>query len=208
MLIENSCKDFVSKLASKEAVPGGGGATALVGALAAALTAMVCSFTTGKKNYAQVEDVIGQVLADTEVIQQEMLSLVDLDAKVFSELMAVYKMPKDTEEEKNLRTNTLQERAKEAALVPMRVARAAVKVQTIAIVALEKGNKDLSSDAILSGLFARTALRSAYYNVAINLPLIKDEEWKNNIKTELDALILEGEKLEKHLLNVSDTLFK
>lgn len=207
MLIENSCKDFVEKLASKEPVPGGGGATALVGALAAALTSMVGNFTIGKKNYVQVEDIIQQVLKDAETIQKEMLELVDLDAKVFSEFMAVYKMPKETEEEKTLRTNALQEKAKEAALVPMRMARAAVKVQTIAIIALEKGNKDLSSDAILSGLFARTALRSAYYNVLINLQIIKNEEWKTSIKKELDDLIKQAEELEKKLLEISDDLF-
>lgn len=208
MLIENSCKDFVIKLASKEATPGGGGATALLAALASALTSMVCNFTVGKEKYADVEDVMTQILLDATKVQAEMLQLVDMDAKAFSELMAVYKMPKETQEEKVLRADNLEEKAKQAALVPMFIARAAIKVQIIAITALQKGNQDLSSDAILSGLFARTALRSAYYNVAINLQIIKDEAWKVNIKKELDELLVEGEKLEKQLLKLSDNLFK
>ena len=98
--INKSCKDFTEVLASKAPVPGGGGASALVGALGMALGNMVGALTVGKKKYAAVEEEIKALMAQAETLQTELLSLVEKDAEVFAPLAAAYSMPKETEEEK------------------------------------------------------------------------------------------------------------
>ena len=207
MFIEKSCEEFLDQLASKQSVPGGGGAAAMVGALAAALTSMVCNFTIGKKKYEQVQDKMQALLTEAESLRAKLQELVQDDAVAFNALMAVYKLPKETEEEQSLRKSMLQDKAKAAAMVPMEICRAAVAVQKLAIQALQDGNSDLASDAILAGILGRAALRSAYYNVLINLPITQDSEWNNRVKGELAELSALGEQLESEITKLGEPLF-
>ena len=99
-LLDKSCKDFLTDLASKEPTPGGGGAAALAGAIAAALTSMVSNLTLGKEKFADVEDKIRPLLVSAEILRTRMLALVAADAAVFDGFMKAYKLPKNTDEEK------------------------------------------------------------------------------------------------------------
>lgn len=207
MFIEKSTKEFLDLLAAKKSVPGGGGAAALAGSLAAALTSMVCNFTVDKKGYEESQSEIIQILEEAEKSRNELTELIELDAIVFNELMAVYKMPKDTDEDKAARNKALTEKAKNAANVPMRIAILALAVQKIALISLKKGNKDLSSDAILAGILGRVALRSASYNVLINLNLVKDLQYNENMKNDLKVMLDEAEQLEKELMTISEKIF-
>ena len=207
MFIEKPCKEFLDDLAAKKSVPGGGGAAAFTGALAAALTSMVCNFTVDKKGYEESHNEIKKMLKEAEDIRNQLVDLIEADAQAFSELMAVYKMPKNTEEEKNSRAHTLQEKAKKAADVPMKIAALSLLVQELALKAQQKGNRDLESDAILSGIMGRAALKSAYYNVIINLKIINDYSYKQKHLTLLNEMLEKGGKLEQEIMQAGEKNF-
>ena len=204
MLINTNLKQFSEDLAAKKSVPGGGGAAALVGSLAAALSSMVLNFTIGKKEFSSVEEQMQNLLKEAEEAREKLILLVDEDAYVFNELMAVYSMPKNTEEEKTQRTVLLQEKAKKAALVPLSIAENALKILPIAKYALTDGNKNLSSDAVLSAILASATIRSAYYNVIINLNIIKDVDWVTNIKKQADEMVKKALESEGEIIKIND----
>ena len=94
-----TCEDFIEVLASKAAVPGGGGASALAGAIGIALGNMVGSLTVGKKTYADVEEEIIECKKQADEIAKEFLELMDKDAEAFEPLSKAYGLPKSTPEE-------------------------------------------------------------------------------------------------------------
>ena len=126
-VIEKSCKDFVEVLASKEPVPGGGGAAALVGAIGMALGNMVGNLTVGKKKYKDVESEVYAIMEKATKLQQDLLSMVDGDAEVFGEVAKVYQMPKGTPEEKAAREQAMEKALKQACSVPMDIIRTALE---------------------------------------------------------------------------------
>lgn len=201
-MLEKRCVEFLDLLASKEAVPGGGGAAALTGAVAAALTSMVCNLTLGKKKYEDVQLEVSELLLDAEIARSRLADLVNEDARVFDELMQAYKLPKEEVEDQFVRIKAISERSIAASEVPLEIAQVCIKVLQLANRAAEIGNKQLISDAGVSALLARAALRSACYNVLINLSAIKDGEY---IRIKLEqmkelkqkALELEEQALEK-----------
>ena len=99
MLLENTTIEFLNKLASRDPVPGGGGASAAVGAFAAALGSMVSNLTIGKKKYAAVEDEVKELKSQLQKLQEELILLVDKDAEAFLPRAVAYRLPKTTEEE-------------------------------------------------------------------------------------------------------------
>lgn len=202
-LVKKSCEDFLKVLASKEPVPGGGGAAALAGAIGAALTSMVANLTIDKKGYEEVQEQINLVLTAAEVLRSKMLALVTADAAVFGKFMACYKMPKVTEEEKKIRAESIQVAAYDAAEVPLAIAQACMEVLEIAAQVVKIGNKTAITDATVAAFLARAALRSACYNVQSNLLLIKDAEYVT--KTEAYLLKLNHEALDLEELVVVET---
>ena len=118
-IADKTCSEFVEILGTKAPVPGGGGASALVGAVGTALGSMVASLTVGKKKYADVEEEM-QNLRDKAVgLQKELLHLVDRDAEVFEPLSKAYGMPKETEAEKAEKARVMEAALKDACMVPM-----------------------------------------------------------------------------------------
>ena len=103
---EKTCVEFVNLLASKSAVPGGGGAAALVGAIGMALGSMVCNLTIGKKKYAEYEDSVKEILVKAGEIEEKLLSMIDEDANNFLPLSKAYGLPTSTEEEKKIKEET------------------------------------------------------------------------------------------------------
>lgn len=203
-MLEKNCKEFLDLLASKEPVPGGGGAAALAGALAAALTSMVCNLTFGKKKYEVVQLEISELLLDSEVARGRLGDLVNEDARVFAELMQAYKMPKNTEEEKALRTQTISERSIDASEVPFEIATVCLIVLELSDKAAKIGNQQLISDAGVAALLARAALRSACYNVLINLSAIKDGEYIRVKLQEMKELKRRAFELEEKVLESTE----
>ena len=196
--------EFLTALASSAPAPGGGGGAAMAGALAAALASMVANLTIGKEKFAQQEPEVKALLEEAEEVRQRLLGLVEDDAAVFNSFMSCYKLPKETEEEKAARAAAIRSAAKEAAEVPLAIARASYKVLTLADRLVRIGNPGVITDGACSALLARAALRCAEYNVRINLGLTKDEAYNQSVQEELNNLLKTAEELELEALAVTD----
>jgi formiminotetrahydrofolate cyclodeaminase len=192
-LTDKPVTNFLDELASSAPAPGGGSVAAVSGALGAALVSMVCNLTLGKKAYADVQDDISDLLAQSEALRQELTDLLEDDVAAYTGYSKAAKMPRDTDEEKAERAKVMEEALKVATDVPLRIAETAAKVMDLCMPAAEKGNKWAVSDAGVAVLMAEAALRSAALNVLINLGsfALKDEEFKANRRAKLESL-LEG----------------
>ena len=180
--------DILSELASSSPAPGGGSVAALAGALGAALSSMVCNLTIGKEKYIDVQDEIKDVLLKSEKIRKELTELIDKDTAAFNDVMKAFKMPKETDEQKKVRSKTIQEGYKTAAKIPLETAQICEKIFDLALVIAEKGNKNSITDTAVSALMAKAGVESAIFNVKINLGSIKDEKFVEKISSELDKL--------------------
>ena len=203
-LTDLNSTEFLTALASSAPAPGGGGGAAMAGALAAALASMVANLTIGKEKFAQQEPEVKALLEEAEQVRQRLLGLVEDDAAVFNSFMSCYKLPKATEEEKAARTAAIRSAAKEAAEVPLAIARASYKVLTLAERLVRIGNPGVITDGACSALLARAALRCAEYNVRINLGLTKDEAYNQSVQEELNNLLKTAEELEADALAPTD----
>jgi len=207
MLIDKKVSNFLDELASNSPTPGGGSVAALSGALGAALISMVCNLTIGKKNYENVEDDIKKIIGSSERLRYELNTLIEEDVKAFNNFMATYKMPKETEEERKIRSERVQESLIEAAKVPLQVAYKCLDILTLSEEIAQKGNINLISDVGIAVLMAKAAMDSAILNVKINLKMIKDEKVKEEIFSSIKELFLkEKEKKEKVLRIVEDKI--
>ena len=203
-LTDLTSKDFLTALASSAPAPGGGGGAAMAGALAAALASMVCNLTIGKEKFAAQECEVKALLQEAEQVRQDLLALVEDDAAVFNSFMACYKLPKTTDAEKAARTAAIRKAAKQAAVVPLAIARACYKVLQLAHRLVIIGNPGVITDGACSALLARAALRCAEYNVRINLGLTKDEAYNEQVAAELNKLLKTAEELEEQALAATD----
>ena len=183
---------FVDALAAQTSTPGGGGAAALTGSMAAALVSMVINFTVGKKKYAEVEDELRGYLAESERLRGELLALADADADAFTAVSATYGMPKETDAEKEARTAAMQDALKHAAHIPFVTAEKCLEVIKLAEPVGAKGNPNVVSDAATAIYLAQAALLAGIANVNVNLKLIKDEafvdEWEKRRNLVLDDM--------------------
>jgi formiminotetrahydrofolate cyclodeaminase len=152
---------------------------------------MVCNLTLGKEKYADVQEDIQALLAQSEALRKELVGLLEADVEVYTEVSKAMKMPRTTEEEKAARTAALQKALKDATGVPMRVAEACVQVMDLCRPTAEKGNVNAVSDVGVAVLMAEAGLRSAALNVLINLGTIKDEAFVAENRAKLHSL-LEG----------------
>ena len=203
-LTDLTSKDFLTALASSAPAPGGGGGAAMAGALAAALASMVCNLTIGKEKFAAQECEVKALLQEAEQVRQDLLALVEDDAAVFNSFMACYKLPKTTDVEKAARTAAIRKAAKQAAEVPLAIAKASYKVLKLADRLVIIGNPGVITDGACSALLARAALRCAEYNVRINLGLTKDEAYNEKVAAELNKLLKTAEELEEQALAATD----
>ena len=198
-LVEMSILEFLDELGSDSPAPGGGSVAALSGALAAALGEMVCNLTVGKEKYADVENELEEALDKCRKFRDRLTGLIDKDTKVFNEVIRAFKLPKETEEEKEVRKNAIQNAFKNAACVPFETAKTCFEVLYLAKIVAEKGNKNSISDAGVSALLANAGIRSAVYNVRINLGWIKDEDFVDKIKSEIEEIENKSKNLVKEI---------
>lgn len=189
MIKDKSVQTFLDELASKASTPGGGSAAAIMGAMSAALLSMVANLTVGKKNYADVEQDMQKLLQRTEELRAELAGMVKADVEVFDKVMAAYGMPRETEEEKATRSAAIQVALKQATDVPLECARLCAEVIRLSEPMAEMGNTNVISDAGVGVLAAYAALRSAALNVYINLGGIKDPEFVEDRKAQLENLL-------------------
>ena len=185
-------QEFLDVLSSKEPVPGGGGASALAGALGNALGQMVSNLTIGKKKYALVEDEIKELAERMKGIQGQFTQLADQDAKVFAPLAKCYSLPSDTEEEKAYKAEVMEARLLDASLVPMEIMEKAWEMLEIMDILADKGSRMAVSDVGVGVQFIRTALLGAVMNVYINTKSMKNREKAEEMNEKAERLIKEG----------------
>ena len=185
LFVNNTCSEFVEVLASKSATPGGGGASALVGAVGMALGSMVGNLTVGKKKYAAVEPEIIDLLDKAGKLQAELLHLVDEDAVVFEPLSKAYGIPKDDP----TRAQVMEDALKLACTVPMDIMRACAKAIQLHGEFANKGSVLAISDAGVGVVFCKAALMGASLNVFINTKSMADKDYAAGIESEADNLL-------------------
>ncbi len=195
MIIEKPVQTFLDDLASKASTPGGGSAAAIMGAMGAALVSMVANLTVGKKNYEAVDAEMQALLSTSEQLRQQLGDMIKADVDVFDQVMAAYGMAKDTDEDKATRSQAIQSALKEATDVPLACAGLCAELIKLCRPMAEKGNKNVISDAGVAVLAANAALRSAALNVYINIGGIKDEDFINDRRQQLENILAGSNEL-------------
>ena len=200
MLANLKITEYLEKAAAGTAVPGGGSVAALNAALAAGLTEMVANLTIGKKGYEAVEEEMNDIAGKAAALREKLTAAIDRDAEAYSEVMAAFKLPKATDQEKELRSLAVQKAFKHAALVPLEVANHAVEVIDLAGRAVDSGNKNAVTDGLVAAMNARTAALAALYNVKINLGSIEDDEFVKKLTREINDLEQQAKSKEREIL--------
>lgn len=201
MLKDLTVKAFIDETASESPAPGGGSIAALSAASAAALISMVANLTLGKKGYEEVQDDMEEIKKISGEFKDKFVNYIDEDSNAFNKILIAFKMPKETEEEKKVRTSAIQSAFKGAATVPLNMAKDAFELLDLAKVVIEKGNQNAVTDGAVAAMCSRTAVLSALYNVKINLSSIKDEEFVGAAQKEIEELESKVNEIEQSLLS-------
>ncbi|CEN80289.1 cyclodeaminase/cyclohydrolase family protein [Paraclostridium sordellii] len=192
---EKTCEDFVDVLASKSAVPGGGGAAALTGAIGIALGSMVCNLTIGKKKYAEHEESVRSILEKARSLEKDLIGMIDEDAECFLPLSKAYGLPSSTDEEKKIKSETMENALKKACEVPIKIVKVCYESIKLHEDLVDKGSRLAISDIGVGVQCLRAAILSGQLNVLININSIKDEKYVNEVRNEINSLVEEGVKI-------------
>ena len=195
---------FLEKIAAGTAAPGGGSVAALNAALAASLTEMVANLTVGKKGYEASEKDMREISAKARKFREKLVKDIDHDAAAYNGVLKAFKMAKNTEKDKNRRTRAIQAGFKNAALVPLGVARDAIEIMVLTSKVVRKGNKNAAIDGAVGALAARAAVMGALYNVKTNLNFIDDHKFVKEITQETQKIERQAVKKEKEVLSHVD----
>lgn len=187
MLSEYSCEEFARHLAAKEAVPGGGAASAFAGALGIALGSMVGNFTVGKASYAYVEADIEAMLERAEVLRVRLLELAQEDADAFIPLSKAYGIPKDDPN----RAKILESATKNAIIAPFGIMKQVCSAIELLEEMEQKGSRMLVSDIGCGVSLCRSALESASLNVFINTASLEDDAFAQAMDAECEHMLSE-----------------
>ena len=194
---------FLDVLASAAPVPGGGGASAVAGALAASLGQMVANLTSGKKKYADVQPRIDQIIPELEALRAQLLDLVQADADAFEPLSRAYGLPRATEEERAHKAEVMEGALRVACEPPYQIMETICKVVDLLEELGRIGTRIAISDVGVGAAFAGAALRGASLNVFINAKSMADRDFADELVSRTQALLDEGcAKAEKAFLEV------
>lgn len=186
---KQSCEDFVEVLASNAPVPGGGGASALVGAVGVALGNMVANLTIGKKKYADREEELCVFREKAYALQRELLELVERDARGFAPLAEAYRLPKETEEEKLYKEKVMEEALREASMAPMEMMEKLCEAIVLHKEFAAKGSSLAVSDAGVGAVLCKGALQGASLNVFINTKAMKDRAFAETLNERAEQML-------------------
>ena len=186
-----TCGAVLDALASKAPTPGGGGASALVGALGTALCTMVGNYTVGKKKYAGVEEDVKALMAKAEDIRARLLALVDADAAAFEPLSRAYSIPKDDPR----RGEIMEQCLRDAAAAPMEILRLSCEAIDLHREMLDKGSVMMLSDVGTGVIFCWSALYGACLNVKVNTKSMADRAYAEAMNAEADELVNRSRKI-------------
>lgn len=197
MLAQMTLREFNQVLGSKAPAPGGGSVAALSGSLGAELIAMVCNLTIGREGHENFTADLTTGLAKARALADSLLERVDLDTQAFNEVMAAFKLPKQTPAEQAARKEAIQQGYKKAIQSPLAIARECVDVLKLAAALVGKTNPNALSDLGVAAQQAFAGLEGAIMNVKINIPSIKDEGFVITTRDDIAALLHDGQRLAK-----------
>ena len=200
---DESIKQFLEELGSDLSAPGGGSVAGLIAALSGALNSMVYSLTVGKKNYVNLQDsekeIINKFQKEAKEFTLRSLELMEDDRANFLKLMDSYKLPKETEEDKEKRTLAIKENTIKSMEAPLILARQSLEFYKNLKIMAKYGNKMLLSDLAISAILLNSAIESSIVNVKVNLNGLRSEEFFYKIDNELNG-IMEKSIKEKNLI--------
>ncbi|WP_346690644.1 cyclodeaminase/cyclohydrolase family protein [uncultured Cloacibacillus sp.] len=188
-LAEMQVAQFVDVMASDAPAPGGGSASALEGAVGAALTAMVCALTIGKKKYADVQDLAAESMEKANDLKARFVDVMDRDTEAFNAVSAVFAMPKETDVEKAARKAAMQEALKGCTKTPFEMMQLACETLELTRSLVGRLNASAASDLGCSALALRAAIQGAWLNVLINISGITDEAFAAEYRANGQALL-------------------
>lgn len=193
--------EYIKELGSKAPVPGGGGASAVAGALSAALSSMVCNLTVGKKSYISVEDDIKKILEDMNKHMESFIKLSDKDAEVFYPLSQAYGFKPQNDEEKKMHEENMEKLLFDAAMVPLDIMKEAYSMLVAVDFLAKKGSKLAVSDAGVAVNMLRSAVCGAMMNVVINVKYMKNREKAQDLMDEASEIL-------ENTMNKADIIYR
>jgi len=194
-------QEYLNELSSNSPTPGGGNVAALCGALSSSLGIMVCNLTIGKKKYFDVEQEMIRLKEKLEIMQNNFIKLGQKDNASFDKVMDAFKLPKETDDEKNIRSKAIEDATIGATIAPMDVIQNSKTLLPMLETIIDKGNKNSISDAGVAVSLLRTAANGAYLNVLINCSSLSNQTIANELKKSADILIEE-------VIHTCDRLFE
>jgi formiminotetrahydrofolate cyclodeaminase len=203
MYIDQPLRYFMDRLASSFPEPGGGSVAALSGALGAALVSMVSNLTVGKQKYRDVQPQARTLLEESERLRAVMQELMQRDTEAYGALSEVYKMPKETENEKSARSEAIQGALKKACEVPFNIGIRSFDIAKLARQAVEIGNAAAVSDAGMAVVLAYACAECAALNVRINLKGIKDEEYNRGARSQIEQVLKQMKDLKDQVIEAT-----
>lgn len=200
-LIRMTLKGFARETASESAAPGGGSVSAYMGALAAALGAMVANLSAHKRGWDYRWKEFSDQAVKGQDIMERLLKLVDEDTAAFAKIMNVFSMPKGTEEEKAARAEAMEKATLYATQVPLRTMQTALEAMPLALEMARKGNPASASDAGVGAIAALAAVKGAQLNVRINAAGLKDRAMADSLTAEAEKIAKEAAEKEAEILS-------
>ncbi|MCD6595915.1 cyclodeaminase/cyclohydrolase family protein [bacterium] len=206
MILKQAVENFLDDLSSKSPTPGGGSVAALSGATAAALVSMVCNLSIGKKSCESNKDELEQILAHSEKLRELFSELIDQDVEAFDDVMNAFRMSKNDDEEKLLRNEALNHSLQKATYVPIRTMEHGAEILTLAHRVAQICNRNVISDAGVAAIMAESAVHSAYFNVAINLENIDEQEFVDRIENKTEQIMDDIEGLADETIEIVEDI--
>ncbi len=201
-LVDLTVDQFIHELSTDSPAPGGGSVSALSGALSAALSSMVAHLTYGKKEYKRYNKIMEDVAVLAQELKTRYLNLIDADTDAFNDFMSAMRLPKKTDEEQRARHNTMQAAAKKMTEVPLTTLRLTIELLQLAEQVVKRGNQNAVSDAGVAAVQAEASALGAYFNVKINLPQIKDDDFVSKTLSEADAILKQAQSQKQRLVRL------
>ena len=192
MLVDKSVRQLLDAFAAPTPTPGGGSAAALAGAVSASLLIMVAAMPKTKSGTPEERAALDRALPSLQELRATLTDLVDRDAASYDAVVAAYRLPKSTDEEKVVRKQAVRDAMKLATDVPMETARAAAALVRLGRDVAENGNPNARTDAAVAIQMAATAVAGASANVEINLDGVGDEDYAGRIRAELGQITRES----------------
>jgi formiminotetrahydrofolate cyclodeaminase len=190
--LPDSIGSFAELVAAGTPTPGGGSVAAYCGVLAASLGQMMCNITIGKPKYAAAESRLSEITDQLERLSGRLRELIADDAASFDAVLAAYRLPKETDDEKAKRAEQVQIAMQRAVDVPFETARRSFDVLKLLSELAEIGTPSALSDVAVGAQLAKVAIRGASYNVNVNLNSLSDPELAEKTRLEMDSIVHQG----------------